>query len=186
MILSKITIIEPIHALKGCFRVSAQEKNDLKPLYQSNNKPQIRDVSKANPLVQITGSSLSDEKAKLVRNALEAAVAEVCQKHGLTVSRFTSKKVDNGEISIAVRCSEKNGLGFDSLLRDLFNYCGKLGFSASIVNATLVIEGQEHQINGIDISSHPFMFRLLRVSDQKQFFMARDTVKKNFPDFFTG
>lgn len=149
-----------------------------------DNTATVREVRPTKPLVQITGRSLDDEKAKLVRNDLEAAISSICEKHGLTLSRFIAKRVDDGELSLAIRCSERNGLGFDSLTRDLLNYCGKLGFKPAIMNASIIIQDKEHLVNGVDVSCEPYTFRLMRVEDAEHVFCSADFIKKALPGFF--
>jgi hypothetical protein len=135
--------------------------------------------------VNVTGQQLTREKTLQIKQELSDAINAVCNQHDLVISRLRAEQIDNGELNLTTRISTRNAHGFDSLQRDLLNFCGKYNFLPSIMNASIIIEDFEHVIDGIDVSVAPYMFRLKKVSDNKSVFASSSTIKSLLPSFFS-
>lgn len=147
----------------------------------------IRDIGAVTDagLVSVTGTGrLSDEKCKLISADLETVISQVFKKHGVDLSRKIFKRENSREVSIVIRGSIVDANGLDALHRDLLEYCHVLRFKASILNASIVSDGQEYQISGLDLSTNKHQFRVTSVTNANAMYMSLAKVQEALPAYF--
>lgn len=173
----------------GSVKVTNTAKSHVNNTEETKSNSKLSGVQLVSPapnkLFNVTGQQLTREKTLQIKEELSDAINAVCNKHDLVISRLRADQIDNGELNLTARISTRNAHGFDSLQRDLLNYCGKYHFLPSIMNASIIIEDFEHVIDGIDVSVEPYMFRLKKVSDSKSVFASSSTIKSLLPSFFS-
>lgn len=136
-------------------------------------------------LTKIESKRITDEKMAIVKAELLEAMNAVLVKNGLSMSRQLFRLENSREISALIRLSVIDANGFDALQRDLLEYCAPLGFKASILNASLISEGKEYQVTGLDLSTKVQMFRLTDTAGGDNVkYIQLDQLKQSLPNYF--